>query len=82
MAQNDFRYTIEDQLGVISRNDTTGWTKELNRITWGNVTKLDIRSWDNDRHEHMSRGITLTDEEGLRLMQLLRMYFDRIGRRI
>lgn len=76
MAETDFRYTIEDQLGVISRNDSTGWTKELNRITWGNVTKLDIRSWD-EKHGHMSRGITLTDEEGLELMHLLRDYFDR-----
>ena len=77
MTQNDFHFKIEDQLGVISRNDKTGWTKELNRITWGSTSKLDVRSWKDDSHEHMSRGITLTNEEGLRLMQLLRMYFDR-----
>ena len=59
---NDFSFTIEKHLGVIATNNS-GWTKELNLVSWnGKPAKYDIRDWD-ENHEKMSRGITLTEDE-------------------
>ena len=58
MQERNITYEIKEHLGVIKEYDT-GWTKELNMISWnGAVTKYDIRDWD-ENHERMSRGITL-----------------------
>lgn len=55
-------FEIVRNIGVISRNDS-GWTKELNIVKWNGLgPKYDIRDWDPD-HEHMSRGITLREED-------------------
>ncbi len=49
-------------LGVIARYGN-GWTKEINLISWnGTEPRYDIRDW-NETHEHMSKGITLSEEE-------------------
>lgn len=61
-TNNDFSFTIVKHLGVITTN-TSGWTKELNLVSWnGKAAKYDIRDWD-ENHEKMSRGITLTEDE-------------------
>ena len=61
-TNNDFSFTIVKHLGVITTN-TSGWTKELNLVSWnGNAAKYDIRDWA-ENHEKMSRGITLTEDE-------------------
>ncbi|MEG0157102.1 MAG: PC4/YdbC family ssDNA-binding protein [Anaerovoracaceae bacterium] len=50
---------------------STGWTKELNLVSWNNgQPKYDIREWDGT-HEHMSRGITLYASEIRKLYELL-----------
>ena len=55
-------FEIIKQLGVLSEN-AKGWKKEINLISWnGNEPKYDIREWDQ-RHERMTRGITLSTEE-------------------
>lgn len=69
---NDREITFEivEQIGVL-RENSTGWKKELNRISWnGGEPKYDIREWDPN-HEKMSRGLTLTDEEMQILVEIM-----------
>lgn len=70
---NDREITFEivEQIGVL-RENSTGWKKELNRISWnGGEPKYDIREWDPN-HEKMSRGLTLTDEEMQILVEIMK----------
>lgn len=66
----DIKYDIIEEIGVLSEN-TKGWRKELNKISWnGAAPKYDIRDWAPD-HEKMGKGITLTEEEAARLKKML-----------
>lgn len=66
----EFSYEITEELGVLSEN-ATGWTRELNLISWnGREPKYDIRDWSPD-HEKMGKGISLTKEELDTLKELL-----------
>lgn len=68
--KGEVTYEITEHIGVIAQYPNN-WTKELNRISWnGNNPKFDIRDWD-DKHEHMSRGITLHLDEVKILKDLL-----------
>lgn len=59
---DDFSYTIEQKLGVVA-TQKSGWTLELNLISWGgHPAKYDLRPWSPD-HEKMGKGVTLTKEE-------------------
>lgn len=61
-SYEEITFEIIDNLGVISTYPT-GWTKELNLVSWnGGVPKYDIRDWNPD-HTAMSRGITLHEKE-------------------
>lgn len=67
----DFQYDIVEQLGVLSES-AKGWTKEFNKISWnGGTPKYDIRDWAPE-HEKMGKGVTLTDEEAEKLLELLK----------
>ena len=56
-------FEVERQLAVLQECES-GWQRELNRVVWnGEPVKFDIRAW-SENHRKMSRGITLTDEEG------------------
>ena len=49
----------------------SGWTKELNLISWNDRdAKYDIRDWSAD-HEKMGKGVTLSAEELLAFKALL-----------
>ncbi|EFS01115.1 putative cytoplasmic protein [Listeria seeligeri FSL S4-171] len=66
----NIEYEIMEEVGVLSEN-TRGWRKELNRVSWnGRPAKYDIRDWA-ENHEKMGKGITLTDEEAEALKKLL-----------
>lgn len=66
----NIEYEIMEEVGVLSEN-TRGWRKELNRVSWnGRPAKYDIRDWA-ENHEKMGKGITLTDEEAGALKKLL-----------
>ena len=70
MAYNDVTFEIKKHFGVITEHET-GWRKELNLVSWnGNYPKYDIRDW-SPNHEHMSRGITLTETEMKRVVELM-----------
>ena len=67
---DSFSYEITKQLGSFSTSQS-GWTTELNKISWsGRPAKYDIRSWAPE-HEKMGKGITLTAEELKALRELL-----------
>ena len=58
----EFKYEITRQIAVLSTNKS-GWTKELNLVSWnGKEAKYDIREWAPG-HEKMGKGITLSNEE-------------------
>ncbi|MFH1633362.1 MAG: PC4/YdbC family ssDNA-binding protein [Chloroflexota bacterium] len=66
----NFNYEIIKTIGVLSTS-TSGWTKELNLISWNErAPKYDLRDWSPD-HEKMGKGVTLSDEELLALKALL-----------
>ena len=63
---DDIDYEIVMQIGVISQSGS-GWTKELNLISWnGRAPKYDLRDWAPG-HQKMGRGVTLSREELLAL---------------
>lgn len=70
MEKQTITFEIIKQIGVISESPT-GWKKELNIVKWGDrEPKYDIRDWDEE-HMRMSRGITLHEEEAIKLGELL-----------
>lgn len=67
---SDFKYEIIQELGVLSESKS-GWTRELNLVSWnGAAPKYDIRDWAPG-HEKMGKGISLNGEELDKLRQLL-----------
>lgn len=66
----DFNYEIIETIGELSTS-SSGWTRELNLISWnGRPPKYDIRDWSPD-HEKMGKGLTLTEEDMAALKELL-----------
>lgn len=66
----EFKFEIVEKIGVLGEKEN-GWTKELNLVSYNNFpAKYDIREWDPD-HQKMSKGITLSKEELLKLKELL-----------
>ena len=63
-------FTIVKHIAVLSENNN-GWIKEANIVSWNDgVPKLDIRFWSPD-HSKMSKGITLSEQETLILLDTL-----------
>lgn len=70
----EIKYEITEELGTLSEK-ATGWTKQLNKVSWnGSAAKFDIRDWAPE-HEKMGKGVTLTEEEAQELYRLLADYF-------
>ena len=70
MEKTEFKYEIVEHFGIISQNNS-GWTKELNKISWnGGMAKYDIRDWAPE-HEKMGKGVTLTQDEFEALKNLI-----------
>lgn len=64
------KFEIVEHIGVLSEN-TKGWKKELNLISWNErEPKYDIRDWNVD-HEKMGKGITLSKEEIVNMKRIL-----------
>lgn len=67
---SDFKYEIVETIGVLSTN-ASGWTKELNLVSWNErPPKFDLRDWSPD-HEKMGKGVTLTNEDVQALKDIL-----------
>ena len=68
-AETELQYEIVNEIGTIS--DDGKWRLELNRISWnGREPKYDLRRWAPG-HEKMGKGITLTDDELIKLCDIL-----------
>lgn len=67
---SNIKYEIKESLGVLSES-AKGWTKELNLVSWNDrAAKYDLRDWD-EAHEKMGKGITLTEDELIKLKEIL-----------
>ena len=74
----DIKYDIVEEVGVVSES-STGWTKELNLISWNNrEAKYDLRDWAPD-HAKMGKGITLSIDELRQLKNKIYKYNNRVG---
>ena len=70
MKNNQYNFEIIKHIGIID-SYPSGWAKEINLVSWnGNDAKYDIREWSPE-HDKMSRGLTLTKEEVIKLMDIL-----------
>lgn len=67
---SEIKFEIIKNIGVLSKS-ASGWTKEVNLISWNDRdAKYDIRDWSAD-HEKMGKGVTLSKEELIALKELL-----------
>ena len=72
-TEGTVEYTIHEHIAVLDhiRSCETPWQKEVNIVSWnGGVPKVDIRDW-SETHDRMSRGITLTEEQAMKLTKAL-----------
>lgn len=66
----EIKFKIIKHIGILSQS-SKGWTKELNLISWNDrEPKYDIREWD-EAHEKMGKGITLSNEEIKKIIEML-----------
>ena len=66
----EVKFEIIETFGTLSTTPS-GWTKELNLISWnGGEPKYDIRQWAPD-HAKMGKGVSLSREEAEELKNLL-----------
>lgn len=69
--KDDFNYEMIELLGSIKESPSSDWSKSVARISWnGNPSTIDIRNM-NLSQEIMGKGISLTDEEADKLVDLL-----------
>lgn len=74
MAENSITCEIVESIAVLSENEK-GYTKEINLVSWnGAEPKFDIRNWHPGR-EKSGKGITLTKEEIMNLMDAMEEVF-------
>ena len=67
----EFTFEIKEHLGALTDANDNGWRRELNLVSWnGGEPKLDIREWSAD-HSRMSRGLTMFEEQGIKVAQLI-----------
>ena len=67
---DELKYEIIESFGILATTPS-GWTKELNLVSWnGGEPKYDIRQWAPD-HAKMGKGVSLSREEAEELKQLL-----------
>ena len=70
----DIKFTITEHLATLSTS-SKAWTKELNLVSWNDAApKYDLREWSPD-HSKMGKGITLTKEELINLLNALENVF-------
>ncbi len=75
--QKKFIYEVKENLATLSKkgNEIT----ELRIISYNHYKpKLDLHKWEiTENNEKMLRGLTLTDEEALTLLEALKKYFKK-----
>ncbi|WKZ34952.1 MAG: PC4/YdbC family ssDNA-binding protein [Anaerolineales bacterium] len=67
---SEIKYEILKTIGIL-HTSASGWSKELNLISWNDrEPKYDLRDWSAD-HTKMGKGVTLSKEELSALKELL-----------
>jgi hypothetical protein len=67
---SDIKFEIVKTIGILSTAGS-GWTKELNLVSWNErEPRYDLREWSPD-HAKMGKGATLSREELAALKDLL-----------
>jgi hypothetical protein len=62
IVMTEIKFEIIEKVAVLSESKT-GWTKELNLISWnGRDSKYDLRDWSPENGK-MGKEITLSNEE-------------------
>ena len=70
MDDSKFKFEIVEHVGTI-KVQPSGWYKEINLVSWnGTPAKYDLREWSPD-HTMMSRGITLSEKEMVKAMNII-----------
>ena len=65
----DIKYEIIEKITILSEKGA--WTKELNKVSWNDrPAKYDLRDWNHEEGK-MGKGVTLSDEEVIKLRQTL-----------
>lgn len=72
MTKKDaLQFEIINHIGILSTSPS-GWTTELNRISWnGKEPRYDLRTWAPD-HTKMGKGITLSEGDIIALSEILK----------
>jgi len=74
MSEKNIAFRMEMPIAVLSENER-GYTKEINLVSWnGADPKYDIRNWHPGK-EKCGKGIALTKEEAVALMDALKEVF-------
>ena len=74
MTEKNVTCEIVRSIAVLSENER-GYTKEINLVSWnGADPKFNIGNWHPGR-EKSGKGITLTEEETIALMEALKEVF-------
>ena len=61
-VKSEFSFEIVEHITTL-KDYNNGWKKEVNIVAWNDAKpKVDVRDWDPE-HQHMTRGITLTEAE-------------------
>ena len=77
--EDEVLFEIQETIGIL-RKSNTGWTRELNVVSWnGGAPRFDIREWD-PLHEKMGRGITFTKAEADQICKWLTVRGTQLGR--
>lgn len=75
----EFSYEIIEEIGTIGSPTASGWSTQLNLVSWNDrEPKLDIRSWNEDR-SRMGKGVSLSKEDAKDLAILLNSYLGLDG---
>lgn len=73
---SNISFEIKKQISTLSSNESKGWKKELNLISWNErAPKYDIRDWDSN-HTKMGKGVTLSEKELKELYLSLKGIFE------
>lgn len=69
------KFTIVESFGSFHTEPRSGYTKEVNLVSWNDAKpKFDIRPW-SPHHDKMGKGLTFTQEEFVRLHIIMSTMF-------